>query len=83
MRAEAEQRVYEKLNQKMDDFLELGDHIVITPPKMISSKLMKTQLSNVLLPTYSTKSKSLRLERVPARTELQIVIENRMQQCML
>ena len=78
MRAEAEQRVYEKLNQKMDEFLELGDDIVITPPKMISSRL-----SNVLLPTYSTRSKSLRLKRPPESTELQVVIEKRMQQCML
>ena len=78
MRAEAEQRVYEKLNQKMDEFLELGDHIVITPPKIISSGL-----SNVLLTTYSTRSKSPRLKRPPESTELQAVIENRMQQCML
>jgi hypothetical protein len=28
VRAEAEQRVYEKLNQKMDEFLDLGDHII-------------------------------------------------------
>lgn len=29
VRAEAEQRVYEKLNQKMDEFLDLGNILII------------------------------------------------------
>jgi hypothetical protein len=32
VRAEAEQRVYEKLNQKMDAFLDLGNRIELTWP---------------------------------------------------